>query len=113
MSVTLIHPTREARAIGAEHGKNQASWVELDAVSAAQLIKLDNDGDPWFWVNYLSPLSGEHAGDYSISDLITECGVADDAPDWLRDEVISAYEQAHTDAWHDSLIARALQYVAD
>lgn len=109
MSVTLIHPVRKAREIGAEHGKSAASWLEFDdTASAARFYNMCEDGDPRIdEYRPNSPLSGEYADDYSMAELLRDCGVPDFIEfngtdvqfDSLMDEIASAYEDAFFQSW--------------
>lgn len=59
----------KARAIGTEHGRNAASWVELDEATAEAIDDAQNVYDV---LEPSSPLSGEWADGYSVEALFDD-----------------------------------------
>ena len=70
--------TEQAEKIGAEHGRNAASWVidgRTDHATLVWLRKRLDEGDPAVYDAYRTPdLSGEYAGDYLSGDLMRDLG---------------------------------------
>jgi hypothetical protein len=91
--------------LGTEHGRGAGTWI-LDGNSsretAQRLVAQCDDGDPAFWDNYRSPLSGEWADDWTPDTLMREIGWTTGTPeDW--DEIVTAYEVAHGTAWAEEV----------
>lgn len=109
MSVTLIHPVREASAMGAADGKGAASWAfdggTADHIYRAFLAGYE-DGDPMVmgYYDHAGPLSGEWADGLTPAGLLSAVGVdPDDAPEWVEREVCDAYELAFDAAYWGEL----------
>lgn len=108
-----------ARALGEEHGRNAASWIEYD--QTPRLARLLDDGDPVVYDELPSAdLSGEWAGALTGPDLYAEALQAagmdpdetnEDAPDWFTD-VCDAYSDAFSLAVEDDVQLRARTFSA-
>lgn len=104
---------RYARELGATHGRNAASWVEIDESNAATILAGITDGDPEVMDTLPSPdLSGQWAdsltGPELVHDAFEGSGAEDDpsVTNWFRvptahvdwfDDVCSAYEDAFSE----------------
>lgn len=92
-----------AREIGAEHGRNAASWVFDGNTSEATYRKIVaglDSGDPEILDALPGPdLSGEWADGYSLRDLERDLGRdTEPADEWAADDAANAYEWAYRDA---------------
>jgi len=93
----------QAREIGTEHGRNAASWVELDEATAQ---KIDEAGS---WADVIEPgsgpLSGEWADGYSIPRLLEDVGVPSKNMSTAEemDDLASAYEDAYWQAFGEEV----------
>lgn len=80
----------DARRLGAEHGRNAASWWEQDAIGGRASSRVDtketarrvlqgiDDGDPLILDSLPNPnLSGEWADDMTPARLLAELGIED------------------------------------
>jgi len=90
----------QAREIGTEHGRNAASWVELDEETAEQI---DRTGDVLTTVDPSSPLSGEWADGYTIDGLLDDVGFPEahrvEAGGGIEADITDAYEDAYWQAF--------------
>lgn len=114
-----------ARDLGAEHGRNAASWVDLPdrqrARDLADALAGDLDSDPHgaradAMLEALphADLSGEWAGELTgpqlTADAIAESGASDDDAGSLTTAVCDAYEEAFDDAMR-AAVSRRARYV--
>jgi hypothetical protein len=103
---TTTDAERAAREIGTEHGRNAASWVELDEATAEQI---DRDGWGDVFADMSGPLSGEWADGYTLDALYVDSGLVespddlDDHEQMIRDDLASAYEDAYWQAFGDEI----------
>lgn len=118
MSVTLVHPVREASAMGATHGTNAAAWAfngnTSDQTYRAFLAGWE-EGDPMVMDYYDpgAPLSGEWADGLTIGALAKSVGL-DQRDDADRvEEVSDAYELAFSDAYWAELQRVAILHTSD
>ena len=113
--LTTDELVERARALGAEHGKAGGSRVEFGhptgAMSAADCLRLDNDGDPMWW-GVWGPASGPLSGEWA--DGMTPCGLVQeldydpgDVDNAGVDALCDAYETAYYDAWRDEVLRMA------
>jgi len=125
-----------ARRLGAEDGNGAAGWneqyntggrtsSERAQVWAENVVKMDEDGDPWLYdsVPHLD-LSGQWVDGATTADVISTI-VADTFParDDLDDleedepetasELVDAYEEAYNDAAYDETVRQARDYLAN
>jgi len=84
----------QAREIGTEHGRNAASWVELDEATAEAI----DDRGVFDVLEPSSPLSGEWADGYTIDGLLDDVGFPEDQ----RVEAGGGTEANITDAYEDA-----------
>ena len=91
----------QARAIGAQHGANAASWVfdgNTSRETYARVLRGIEDGDPAVYDIYSEPnLSGEWADDYSRRQLLDDLGLSRD--DVWADEYEEAYNESSSQAF--------------
>lgn len=107
-----------ARVVGREHGRNAASWTEIDGAGIAQRILTGiDDGDPAVMESLPQPdLSGEWADGYTVERLRDDVGAPDDRDDdlvTLSTRLADAYEEAFTDAAHEVIGARCRSILSD
>lgn len=98
-----------ASELGKEHGHNVGTWVIVnDDDTARALLRMEEDGDPEFddAAGYRSPLSGEWADDLTPSMLLVELA-APPMDDGEEHDVVTAYEQAHYEAFKDEALRMA------
>ncbi|MEO6733770.1 MAG: hypothetical protein ABIN01_21280 [Ferruginibacter sp.] len=114
----LVLTLDRAEEIGKRHGKAQADWVVDGNVSkeyASSMIKMHDDGDPVFYDRTRpvhGPLSGVHAGDLTVDELLDEIGIPSALREESEDEVCSAYEEAFYSSWTEEVV-RALTAIAE
>jgi hypothetical protein len=94
-----MNKTDAAAKIGAEHGKNAASWV-FDGNTTTDTyrwyLRGIDEGDPEVLDSLREPsLSGEFADDYDERDLIRDLELDDDD----IDDAAGAYNQAASEAF--------------
>src|ERR1700723_107743 len=86
---------RIAANIGREHGLNAASWYfdgNTSMETYRSVLAGIDAGDPMILDTFpSSPLNGEFADDYSISDLAEDTGTEQESDHF--DDVCTAYEQ--------------------
>jgi hypothetical protein len=101
-----LSPLGKARKIGTEHGRNAASWVELDE---AQAEDIDASGnvfdilDPYGAMT--RPLSGEWADGYSLGALVSDVGL-DVTTDEQATDIADAYEDAYWQAFEAKVLRK-------
>jgi hypothetical protein len=104
-----------ARELGTEHGRAAGSWI-LDGnssrESAQRLLDMIEDGDPELWDSYASPLSGEWADGRTPDDILSEIDYPETRTPEEYDDIIRAYEDAHSSAWESEVNRLALIYAA-
>jgi hypothetical protein len=101
----------KAKAIGAEHGKNAATWRFDGNTGQAEylfVLKGIEEGDPL--VMDTSFLSGEWAGTYDMAELANDLGVSQDSPDF--DALCIAYQDAASDGYWDE-VERVARYMTE
>jgi hypothetical protein len=92
----------EATRIGRLHGRNAASWVEIDAGNAGKILAGIEDCDPAILDSFREPsLSGEYAGDYGDRDLAADLDIAEDSD--ALDDAASAYLDAASAAFWEAV----------
>ena len=99
---------KQARALGAEHGRNVGSWVidgNTTAETAARILQGYEDGDPEIMDMQPSPLSGEWADDPTPSSVLADLGVNE--TDESSSELLDTYEAAFSEAYWDEVIRAA------
>lgn len=85
-------PEHRCWAIAQQHGRNAASWIDIDSGNAAPILAGIADGDPEILDAYRTPsLAGEYAGDYSEAELLRDCGVVPHDGTLLREEIAEQY----------------------
>lgn len=101
-----------AERIGTEHGRNAGSWV-VDGNSSTEtlkgIIQAAEDCD----LDIPSPLSGEWADDYTIEQLVEDCGLTEAIEDldeavWVENELINAYLSGYYQAYEAEAMRSAL-----
>lgn len=94
---------KEARKIGAEHGKNAGSWVfdgNTDEATVRKVLTMIADGDPEWEIP--APLSGEWADGMTLGRLAEELGTSEEHKSF--DELCTAYEEAYHEAYEDEVV---------
>ena len=108
--------TDQAAKIGAEHGRNAASWVFDGSTrddTYRTVLRGIEDGDPAILDAYRTPdLSGEYADDYSEADLLRDVwpDTEVDEPDELASELSDAYNDAASAAFWDAIETACRQH---
>lgn len=107
----------EAATMGANDGKAAGTWIfdgDTTEETWRAARKMVDEGDPALWDEYASPLSGEWADGLTPDALMDELGiVARTASSEERDELCTAYETAHSDAWSDEVGRAVAAHFAD
>ncbi len=103
----------QAGMIGREHGRNAASWYfdgNTKGETYEAILAGIVDGDPQILDSLpSSPLSGEWADAYSLSDLADELGVSQE--DDSFPDVCDAYEDAFHMAVSATIESACLEYL--
>ncbi len=100
-----------AKEAGAAHGKAAASWYEISEDNAATVLQGIADGDPEIMDTFPSaPLSGEWADDPTPQSVLSNIGAPSSLDDADRDDLLTAYENAFSDAAQDEIERRARYY---
>lgn len=106
----------KATELGAEHGKNAASWYfdgNTSIESYRRVLKGIDDGDPEILDTFPTDnLSGEWADGYDTRDLERDLGLNSFSDVLLIDECATAYMNAFSQAVTDE-IERVARYQAD
>jgi hypothetical protein len=108
----------KAAEIGTEHGKSAASWVfdgNTSDETYRRVLSMLDDGDPAVFDMYRTPdFSGEFAGDYTETELWSECGLdpEDDDAAEASQEVSSAYLVAAEEAFWDEVERLAREHLS-
>lgn len=121
MTLETLYQSAEAEAarLGAQHGKNAASWVEIDETNAARILAGMDDCDPEVMDSLpAADLSGQWAGDMTGPDLVRECIGHDEdrhprLSERIMDEAFSDICDRYSDAFHDAVeaeVARRCRY---
>lgn len=108
---------KEARKLGAEHGKAAASWLDITYGNAARWLRGIQDGDPEI-MDMLphAPLSGEWTDEPTPRDILAAvgqpCSSDDDEPCCAgEDDILFAYQQEYELAAQDEAERRARYYI--
>jgi hypothetical protein len=130
-TVIVEEPTAEvlverARKLGAEHGHNAGTWVDVSSEDdAREAIQRDNLGELFELYDIAGPLSGEWADGMTPDYLMESIGAPEpevpEGSSWLdvanayelQNEVCDAYEQAYYDAWREEVLRMARYQVGD
>lgn len=98
----------EAEAIGREHGRNAASWYEVDEEATDRFLQGIEDGDPEILDTLpTADLSGEWADGYTTRQLLADLGLDEDA------EGVQDAESDLADAYADAFNAEAERAVVN
>ncbi len=107
---------KRAESAGAEHGKAAASWYfdgNTDRATYARVLQGLDEGDPAILDSLpSSPLSGEWADEPTPRSVLDAIGVTEDEDD-ARDDYLSAYEDAFSQASQDEVERVARLQVSD
>src|ERR1019366_10814787 len=103
----------QASKIGAEHGRNAASWVfdgNTSDETYRRVLAGIGDGDPRIMDSYRTPdLSGEYAGDYTDSDLAADLGISQGSDE--MDDAATAYNDAASEGFWSEVERVAREHV--
>lgn len=109
----LADAVAAAAAGGAAHGRSAATWTfdgNTDLGTYRKCLDLDEEGDP-AWDDMFgarAPLSGEYADEPTPATVLAEYGGG------LDDEaIVTAYEDAYYEAYHEAVLATARYHTAD
>ena len=104
----------QAAKIGAEHGRNAASWVfdgNTPAETYATVLRGLEDGDPAIYDMFREPsLSGEFADDYTSSDLMYDLGISDESTHY-QDELCDAWQESASESFWSEVERIAREHV--
>jgi hypothetical protein len=119
MTSTDIDPfVAKAREIGAQHGRNAASWVEVsDGGTARRILQGIEEGDPEILDGLPSAdLSGQWADGFTVAQLVAEV----DAPADNEDDLIplsqtlaDVYVEAFSEGAEHAVTAACLGFLDD
>lgn len=105
----------QAYDIGAEHGRNAASWYfdgNTERSTYARVLKMLDDGDPEVYDTFPMPgLSGEWADSYTWVHLASDLEIDEDDPD--MDEICAVYEDGFGVAVADDIERAAREALRD
>jgi hypothetical protein len=107
----------EAASMGADAGKAAGTWAfdgNTTEATWSAARRMYDEGDPALWDGYQSPLSGEWADGLTPDSLMDDLGIiARTATDEGHDELCTAYETAHSQAWADEVGRAIAAHYAD
>lgn len=103
-----------AARIGAEHGANAATWINMNTDAATEIIAgVDENINPEVVDRYIpNPPTGEWGDDYSPAALLAEIGAPVDG-DSDDGELWSAYADAFTETTVADIVRCAHEYLSE
>lgn len=108
---------KQAYAIGREHGKNAASWIDVDSDDVARnILRGFEDGDPEFYDSLPKHgMSGEWADSYTMENLIEELELDRDGLDieCEKEDLFAEYDNGYNEGLEDALVWRCKNYLED